>query len=97
MNTPCPSGWSFDPKDTVELGRLAVDTGLVVLYEIEDGVFRLTGRSASLAKSGARKPVADYVATQGRFRGMTAETIAEVQAWVDKRWAGYVARNATPA
>ncbi len=97
MNTPCPSGWSFDPKDTVELGKLAVDTGLVVLYEIEDGVFRLTGRSASLAKSGARKPVADYVATQGRFRGMTAETIAEVQAWVDKRWAGYVARNATPA
>ena len=97
MNTPCPSGWNFDPKDTVELGRLAVDTGLVVLYEIEDGVFRLTGRSASLAKSGARKPVADYVATQGRFRGMTAETIAEVQAWADKRWAGYVARNATPA
>ena len=68
-----------------------------MLYEIEDGVFRLTGRSASLAKSGARKPVADYVATQGRFRGMTAETIAEVQSWVDKRWASYVARNATPA
>ncbi len=97
MNTPCPSGWNFDPKDTVELGKLAVDTGLVVLYEIEDGVFRLTGRSASLAKSGARRPVADYIATQGRFRGMTAETIAEVQSWVDKRWAGYLARNATPA
>ena len=75
------------PRTRVELGKLAVDTGLVVLYEIEDGVFRLTGRSASLAKSGARKPVADYVATQGRFRGMTAETIADVQAWVDKRWA----------
>ena len=96
MNTPCPSGWNFDPKDTVELGRLAVDTGLVVLYEIEDGVFRLTGKSASLAKSGARKPVADYIATQGRFRGMSAEAIAEVQEWTDKRWAGYVARDSTP-
>ena len=94
MNTPCPSGWNFDPKDTVALGKLAVDAGLVVLYEVEDGVFRLTGRSASLAKSGARKPVAEYVATQGRFRGMTAETIAEVQAWADARWAGYVARDA---
>jgi pyruvate ferredoxin oxidoreductase beta subunit len=97
MNTPCPSGWGFDPKDSVELGKLAVDTGIVALYEIEDGVFRLTGRSASLAKSGSRKPVADYIATQARFRGMTAENIADVQSWVDKRWAGYVARNSTPA
>jgi pyruvate ferredoxin oxidoreductase beta subunit len=97
MNTPCPSGWNFDPKDTVEVGRLAVDTGIVVLYEVEDGVFRLTSRSASLAKSGSRKPVADYIATQGRFRGMTAEEVAEVQVWVDKRWGGYLARNSTPA
>ena len=94
MNTPCPSGWNFDPKDTVALGKLAVDTGIVVLYEVEDGVFRLTGKSKALAKSGARTPVADYIATQGRFRGMTAETIAAVQAWVDERWEGYVARDA---
>ncbi len=94
MNTPCPSGWSFDPKDTVAIGKLAVDTGLVVLFEVEAGVFRLTGRSASLAKSGKRKPVAEYIATQGRFRGMTAETVATVQAWVDERWDGYVARDA---
>jgi pyruvate/2-oxoacid:ferredoxin oxidoreductase beta subunit len=97
MNTPCPSGWSFDPKDTVTLGKLAVDTGLVVLYEVEDGVFRLTGRSRALAKSGKRKPVAEYVATQGRFRGMSDDAIAEVQAWVDERWAEYVRRDAASA
>jgi len=95
MNTPCPSGWSFDPKDTVRIGKLAVETGLVVLYEVEDGVFRLTGRSAALAKSGkARVPVAEYLATQGRFRGMSEQTTAEVQAWVDERFTRYVARNA---
>jgi len=93
MNVPCPSGWSFDPKDTVRLGKMAVDTGLVVLYEVEDGRFSLTGRSAALAKSGNRVPVAEYVATQGRFRGMSDETVASVQAWVDDRWAGYVARH----
>jgi pyruvate ferredoxin oxidoreductase beta subunit len=93
MNTPCPSGWSFDPKDTVVLGKMAVDAGLVALYEIEDGEFRLTGRSAALAKSGLRATVADYVATQGRFRGMTPETVAAVQAWVDERWARYVRRH----
>lgn len=95
MNTPCPSGWNFEPKDTVRIGELAVECGLVVLYEVVEGAFRLTGRSAALA---ARKkdltPVAEYVATQGRFRSMSEETTAEVQAWVDQRWAGYVARHA---
>jgi pyruvate ferredoxin oxidoreductase beta subunit len=95
MNTPCPSGWGFDPKDTVRLGKLAVDTGLVVLYEVEDGAFRLTSRSASLAKSGKPlTPVADYLATQTRFRGMSPDAMEAVQAWVDGRWARFIARNA---
>lgn len=94
MNTPCPSGWSFDPKDTVKLGKLAVDAGLVVLYEVENGEFRLTGRSAALAKSGLKASVAEYVATQGRFRGMSDEAIAEIQQWAEKRWARFVARDA---
>jgi pyruvate ferredoxin oxidoreductase beta subunit len=95
MNTPCPSGWAFDPKDTVRIGTLAVACGLVVLYEIEHGAFRLTGRSAALAKSGKPlTPVAEYVAEQGRFRGMSEETVAEVQAWADERWKMFVARHA---
>jgi len=93
MNTPCPSGWSFDPKDTVTLGKLAVDAGLVVLYEVEDGEFRLTGRSKTLARAGLQATVAQYVATQGRFRGMTDEAIESVQQWADKRWARFVERD----
>lgn len=94
MNTPCPSGWAFDPKDSVRLGQLAVDAGLVVLYEVEGGVFRLTGRSKVLARRGTRKPVAEYLAGQGRFKGISADEVAAVQAWVDRRWAEYVARDA---
>jgi len=94
MNTPCPSGWGFDPKDSVRLGQLAVDCGLVVLYEVERGAFRLTGRSRALARRGNRKPVADYLAGQGRFKGLTAQETASVQEWVDRRWAEYVARDA---
>jgi pyruvate ferredoxin oxidoreductase beta subunit len=95
MNTPCPSGWGFDPKDTVRLGKLAVDCGLVVLYEVRDGVFRLTGRSAMLGKTGrALVPVAEYVSTQSRFRGMAPETVDAVQAWVDDRWQRYIGRDA---
>jgi pyruvate ferredoxin oxidoreductase beta subunit len=95
MNVPCPSGWGFDAKDTVALGKLAVDCGLVVLYEVEEGVFRLTGRSARLARSSkARPPVAEYIATQARFRGMNEDAVVAVQAWVDGRWDAYVARDA---
>ncbi|NCD20946.1 MAG: hypothetical protein EOL89_13380 [Actinobacteria bacterium] len=95
MNTPCPSGWNFEPKDTVRIGELAVECGLVVLYEVVEGAFRLTGRSAALARRNkALTPVAEYVATQGRFKAMDEETTTEVQTWVDRRWAGYVARHA---
>ncbi len=94
MNVPCPSGWGFDAKDTVAIGKLAVETGLFVLYEVEDGVFRLTGRSASLARSGKdRPPVSEYLGTQGRFRGLAPETSEGIQAWVDGRWTGFVARD----
>ena len=65
-----------------------------MLYEVEDGVFRLTGKSVSLAKSGKRKPVTEYLATQSRFRSIATETAEEIQAWVDDRWAGYLARDA---
>ncbi|NLI18317.1 MAG: pyruvate synthase subunit beta [Actinomycetales bacterium] len=95
MNTPCPSGWSFEPRDTVRIGELAVECGLVVLYEVVEGAFRLTGRSATLAKGGRPlKPVTEYLGTQGRFRGLDGGAAGEIQAWVDQRWAGFVARHA---
>jgi pyruvate ferredoxin oxidoreductase beta subunit len=97
MNTPCPSGWGFDPKDSVGLGQRAVDSGLVVLYEVEGGVFRLTGRSKALAKRGSRKPVGEYLAGQARFKGIGADEVAGIQAWVDRRWAELVARDAASA
>ena len=31
--------------------------------------------------------------TQARFKGMGAEAVAEVRAWVDERWARFVARD----
>jgi pyruvate ferredoxin oxidoreductase beta subunit len=93
MNTPCPAGWGFDPKDTVRLGKLAVQTGLVVLYEVELGAFRLTGRSRTLAKTG-RRPVAEFLGAQTRFKGMSDDDVVAVQDWVDDRWAALVSRDA---
>ncbi|MCL4079528.1 thiamine pyrophosphate-dependent enzyme [Coriobacteriia bacterium Es71-Z0120] len=98
MHTPCPSGWGFDPALSVRLGKLAVESGIVVLYEVEHGVFRLTGRSAALAKAGAAlTPVGEYLKAQSRFKGLDAEAEAAIQAWVDERWAEALERHARGA
>ncbi len=86
LSAPCPTGWYYPTKDTVRIGRMMVESCLFVLYEIVDGQFRLTGKSLSIAKSGRKKPVDEYIALQGRFRKMTAEQIAEVQRKVDEKW-----------
>jgi pyruvate ferredoxin oxidoreductase beta subunit len=89
---PCPPGWGYAPKDTVRIGRLAIETGIVVLFEIEDGKFRFTGRSKTLAEKGNKLPVINYVERQGRFRKMSIEQLRQLQRWVDTKWNEYVKR-----
>lgn len=87
IHTPCPPGWGFPFGDTIKMGELAVETGLVILYEIENGVFRLSAASESLARKGQTlKPVREYFLSQGRFKTITEEQIDELQAWVNNRW-----------
>ncbi|MCA1901613.1 MAG: pyruvate synthase subunit beta [Candidatus Hydrogenedens sp.] len=90
---PCPSGWQYDPKDTVTIGQLAVETGAVVLYEIEHGVFRLTGRSRRLAKGGKLKPITEYLETQNRFSHITSEVYEELQEQINNRWNELVSKD----
>jgi pyruvate ferredoxin oxidoreductase beta subunit len=67
---------------------MAVETGLFDLYERENGQFRLTGASEKMLGK-ERKPVADYFATQSRFRGLDNEKIQALQTEVDEKWAAY--------
>ncbi len=62
IHVPCPLGWGFESKNTVEMGRLAVTTGLYPLYEIENGEIT---RVKSVPK---RLPVEEYLRPQVRFR-----------------------------
>ncbi len=84
---PCPTGWDFDPKDTVEVGRLAVRTGVWPLKEYVDGKVTHT------RLPHPRLPVEDYLRTQGRFRHLFEPVrdealLARIQAQVDDYWAG---------
>lgn len=90
VHTPCPPGWGFESRFTIKVGKLAVETGLFDLYEIENGAFRLTGPSERLLGK-ERRPVTDYFATQSRFKSLDAEAVRKIQQQVDAKWAAYKA------
>ncbi len=77
---PCPPGWKFDSSQTIALGRLATDTGVFPLYEVVDGRLRIT------RKTGGLKPVTEYLSAQGRFKHLSADDMAQIQAQVRTDW-----------
>jgi len=86
---PCPTGWRYSTEKTIEMGRLAVQTGMWALYEIEHGKFQLSGPSVGLVDKAKRKPVEEYLQMQGRFGHLTKEDIATIQGWIDEMWEKY--------
>jgi len=74
----CPTGWRTTPDITIELGRLAVETGTFPLYEVINGEYRLSVDLPEL------KPVKEYLKKQGRFRHLTEDIIEQIQARVEE-------------
>lgn len=86
LTIPCPTGWGYPTEDTVKIGRLAVESGVVILYEVENGEFRLTGKSLAMAKSGRKQPIDEYLMCQGRFKKMLPEQKKALQKQTDEHW-----------
>ena len=93
INAPCPAGWQYAPSETVAVAQSAVETGAFILFEIEEGEFRLTGRSLALAEKDKRLPMRDFLKQQGRFGKLDEDTLERVQQQVDKRWNKAVERH----
>lgn len=77
--SPCPTGWQFPTKRTVELARLAVDTKISPLFEFEDGIVTINREPEGIA-------IDEYIKAQRRYKHLTPEEVAEFQKMVDKRW-----------
>ena len=84
----CPTGWRCAGELTIKIGRLAVETGIFPLYEIEDGKYKLSVNPAKL------KPVPEYLSLQGRFRHLPEDVIKEIQDRVEKDYAKLKAKAA---
>lgn len=93
VHAPCPPGWGFANKDLIKMGKLAVETGIHVLYEVSDGKFRLTSASLKLEQKGRKKTVADYVKGQTRFKKISEEQIQRLQEFTDQRWNEFLERH----
>ena len=80
MFTPCIPGWKMDPAKTVEVTKLAVESGMWTLFEVENGEKKITYKPPRM------KRVRDYLMMQGRFRHMSEEDVKKLQMWVCDKW-----------
>ncbi len=91
VTCPCVPGWGVADDASLRVIRLGVESKVVPLYEVEDGVrYRITRQPAGT-------PVREYLAAQGRYAHLTESDIAEIQAAVDARWSALLDRTARAA
>jgi len=82
--TDCPVGWGHEPRLFAQVIDGAVDCLFWPLYEVIDGRYGLTYLPPVV------RPVAEWLALQGRFspllRPENATVVAEIQAQVEADW-----------
>ena len=83
---PCPPGWGYNPKDSIEIGRLAVQTGFWPLYEVIEGKFVLSKDSSKYLDPKKRKPIIEYLKTQKRFKNISDEDIERHKSYIEDQW-----------
>lgn len=85
IHCPCTTGWKFDTSQTINIAKLAVETGMWALFEIEDRQFKITKRIEN------KKPIEEYLKTQGRFKHLmkNKDEIKKIQEHVNKAWKKY--------
>jgi pyruvate ferredoxin oxidoreductase beta subunit len=82
---PCPRGWRHPTDQSVKIAKLAVETGIWPLYEVENGRYKITVKPREL------KPVEEWLKPQGRFRHLfkpgNEKLIEELKEFVNRKLA----------
>ena len=86
---PCPRGWRSADEIGIQLGRVAVETCVWPIYEVDQGVWKLNQRPRE------KKPVEEWLKLQDRFshllRSENRHVLERYQAEVDRTWAELLA------
>ena len=85
LQSPCSVGWGYPEHLGVTIARLAVETCIFPLFEVENGkAFTITKNVKK------KKPIEEYMKLQGRFKHLFRpgfeETIESMQRDVDENW-----------
>ena len=91
IHVPCPLGWRHETNLTIQVAKLAVETGLYPLIEYDNGI--LTSRKI------VPKPVEEYLKPQGRFKHLlnNPQEIKKIQQIADENIKKYGLKAETQA
>ena len=78
--SPCPPGWKTPSEIAIRLARLAVETKIFPLYEIEHG------EKYTITRTPKGTPVIEYLKLQGRFKHLTKHHMEDIQQNVNREW-----------
>ena len=84
---PCLPGWGIADDAAVKVSRLAVESGVFPLIEVEDGL------RYSINSADKTKPIDEYLDLQKRYRHISDSERVELQQDVDDSWDRLVART----
>ena len=81
---PCPRGWQYPAEDLAIICKMAVETCVWPLYEVENGQWRLNYKPKN------KLPVEEFMRLQGRFKHCfkpgNEDLIVQAQKYVDDKW-----------
>lgn len=81
---PCPRGWGYNTDELMQINKLAADTCYWPLYEVIDGVYKISYKPAK------KLPVEEFLKPQKRFKHLFKPgnewMLQEFQEEVDARW-----------
>jgi pyruvate/2-oxoacid:ferredoxin oxidoreductase beta subunit len=76
----CPTGWRIPSEMSVKIARMAVQTNIFPLYEVEDGL------KYTINYKPKEYLVREYFKLQGRFRHLTDRDLDQIQEMVNEDW-----------
>lgn len=76
----CPTGWRIPSEMSVKIARMAVQTNIFPLYEVENGI------KYTINYKPKEYLVREYFKLQGRFRYLTDRDLDQIQEMVNEDW-----------
>jgi len=76
----CPTGWRIPSEMSVKIARMAVQTNIFPLYEVENGI------QYTINYKPKEYLVREYFKLQGRFRHLSDKDLDQIQEMVNEDW-----------